>query len=45
MWNGESLLIVPDEMYRFLKALYDIGTEDSWGLRSAILTTLDIEEV
>ena len=38
-------IIHPDEMPTFLRRLYEAGDEESWSLRSAILDTLDIEEI
>ncbi len=35
----------PDELHVLLRRLYEADTEEAWGLRSAILSTLDIEEV
>ena len=42
--TGECL-IHPEEMTTFLRRLYENGDEESWGLRSAILETLGIEEI
>ena len=38
-------LVHPEEMFTFLRRLFENGDEESWGLRSSILQTLDIEEV
>lgn len=38
-------LIHPAEMTTFLRRLYEAGDDESWGLRSAILDTLGVEEV
>jgi len=37
--------IAPDEMKVLLRRLYEEGSEDSWSLRTDILSTLNIEEV
>jgi len=38
-------LIHPEEMHTFLRRLFEADDEESWGLRSAILETLGIEEI
>jgi hypothetical protein len=38
-------LIHPEEMTTFLRRLYESDDDEAWGLRSAILSTLGIEEV
>jgi len=38
-------LIHPEEMTTFLRRLYEGGDEESWGLRSAILETMGVEEI
>lgn len=38
-------VIHPEEMTTFLRRLFEDGGEEAWGLRSAILETLGIEEI
>lgn len=38
-------VIHPEEMTTFLRRLYEDGGDEAWGLRSAILETLGIEEI
>ena len=38
-------MIAPDEMKVLLRRLYESGSEESWSLRTDILSTLNIEEV
>ena len=42
--TGECL-VHPEEMFTFLRRLFENGDEESWGLRSSILETLGIEEI
>lgn len=38
-------LVHPEELHVLLRRLFDSGDEESWSLRSGILSTLGIEEV
>jgi len=40
-----NCLIHPEEMFTFLRRLYEDGSENAWSLRSGILSTLGIEEI
>lgn len=41
-----KVLVHPDELHVLLRRLYESDdTEEAWGLRSCILSTLDIEEI
>ena len=40
-----DVLVHPDEMCTLLRRLFEAGDDESWSLRTDILSTLDIEEV
>lgn len=41
--NSGEILVHPEELHVLLRRLFDLDTEDAWGLYSDILSTLDIE--
>lgn len=38
-------LVHPEELHVLLRRMFNSGDDESWSLRSAILSTLDIEEI
>lgn len=46
-WTGRKLAcdVAPADMLVLLRRLYEDGSEAAWSLRSAILSTIGIEEV
>lgn len=43
--SSGSMNVHPAELHVLLRRLYEDGSDEAWSLRSAILSTLDIEEI